>query len=67
MAGNHENYRGLGLIKLLARFIAPVMHWLFPEVPRISPRDGKHVDEYLREHAGVEQCRDRSGSRRWKT
>ena len=27
-----------GLIKLLARFIAPVMHWLFPEVPEITPR-----------------------------
>jgi len=29
-----------GLIKLLARFIAPVMHWLFPEVPRDHPAMG---------------------------
>jgi spore maturation protein A len=29
-----------GLIKLLARFIAPVMRWLFPDVPRDHPAMG---------------------------
>jgi spore maturation protein A len=42
-----------GLIRLLAKMIAPIMHWLFPEVPRDHPAMGSMLMNIAANALGV--------------